>query len=59
MTKKIRNGLITIFILAFPFVLFLGFLIFLKEPMKLNPNGPKKTTPPGPVTGTNLIYSPR
>jgi hypothetical protein len=44
MTKKTRNWLVAIFIVAFPFVLFLGFLIFLEEPLPPpvplpNPNG--------------------
>jgi hypothetical protein len=44
MTKKIRNWLIALSILAFPFVLFFGFLIFMEEPLPPvaplpNPNG--------------------
>ena len=44
MTKQTRNRLVVILILAFPFVLFLGFLIFMEEPMPSlpalpNPNG--------------------
>ena len=44
MTKKTRNWLIALFILAFPFVLFFGFLIFMEEPPPPlaplpNPNG--------------------
>lgn len=44
MTKKTRNWLLAISIVAFPFVLFLGFLIFLEEPLPPlaplpNPNG--------------------
>ncbi|HEX5398031.1 MAG TPA: hypothetical protein VFY06_03175 [Verrucomicrobiae bacterium] len=44
MTTKTRKWLVTILILAFPFVLFLGFLIFMEEPPPPlpalpNPNG--------------------
>jgi len=44
MTKKNRNWLIALSILAFPFVLFSGFLIFMEEPLPPvaplpNPNG--------------------
>jgi hypothetical protein len=44
MTKKTRNWLIALSILAFPFVLFFGFLIFMEEPLPPvaplpNPNG--------------------
>lgn len=44
MTKKTRNWLIALSILAFPFVLFLGCLIFMEEPLPPvaplpNPNG--------------------
>jgi hypothetical protein len=44
MTKKTRNWLIVLSILAFPFVLFLGCLIFMEEPLPPlaplpNPNG--------------------
>lgn len=44
MTTKTRNWLITMFIVAFPFGLFLGFLIFMEEPLPPlaplpNPNG--------------------
>jgi len=59
MTKKSRNWLIALFIVAFPFVLFFGFLIFMQEPMKSNPNKPPKTVPQDPGTGTNMVYSPR
>jgi hypothetical protein len=60
MTKKTRNWLIALSILAFPFVLFFGFLIFMaEEPLKSNPNEPVKTVPQSPVTATNAVYSPR
>jgi len=44
MTKKTRNWLIALPILAFPFVLFFGFLVFMEEPLPPlaplpNPNG--------------------
>ena len=44
MTKKTRNWLIALSILAFPFVLFFGFLVFMEEPVPPvaplpNPNG--------------------
>ena len=44
MKTKTRNWLVTILIMAFPLVLFLGFLIFMEEPMPSpaalpNPNG--------------------
>ena len=44
MTKKTRNWLIALSILAFPFVLFFGFLVFMEEPLPPlaplpNPNG--------------------
>jgi hypothetical protein len=44
MTKKTRNWLIALSILAFPFVLFLGCLVFMEEPLPPvaplpNPNG--------------------
>jgi hypothetical protein len=44
MTKKTRNWLIALSILTFPFVLFIGFLIFMEEPLPPvaplpNPNG--------------------
>jgi hypothetical protein len=44
MTKKTRHWLIALSILAFPFVLFFGFLIFMEEPLPPlaplpNPNG--------------------
>jgi hypothetical protein len=58
MTKKTRNWLIALCILVFPFVLFFGFLIFMEEPMKSNPNEPPKTVPQDPVTGTNMVYPP-
>ena len=58
MTKKTRNWLIALFIVGFPFALFVGFLIFMEEPMKPKPNGPQKTAPSDPVTGTNLVYPP-
>ena len=37
MKTKTRNWLVTILILAFPFVLFLGFLIFMEEPLPTLP----------------------
>jgi hypothetical protein len=44
MKKKTRNWLIALFIVAFPFALFVGFLIFMEEPLPPvaplpNPNG--------------------
>jgi hypothetical protein len=64
MTKKTRNWLIALSILAFPFVLFLSFLIFLEEPLPPvaplpNPNGYLKAIPQDPASGTNMVYSPR
>jgi hypothetical protein len=60
MNLKTRSRLLVIFILAFPAVLFFGFLIFMAgEPPKLNPHEPAKTIPQDPVTGTNMIYPPR
>jgi hypothetical protein len=71
MTKKNRNWLLALSILAFPFVLFFGFLLFMEEPvppvaLPPNPNGygdlvPEhlKSAPQDPVTGTNMVYSPR
>lgn len=41
MKTKTRNWLVTILILAFPFVLFLGFLIFMEEPLPSLPSLPK------------------
>jgi hypothetical protein len=58
MTNKKRNWLITLFIVAFPFLLFAGCLIFMKEPPKTNPNEPVQTVPQGPVNGTNMVKLP-
>ncbi len=58
MTKKTRNWLLALGILAFPFVLFFGCLVFMEEPPKTNPNEPVQTVPQDPATGTNLIDSP-
>jgi len=52
MTKKNRNGLITLVILASPFLIFLGFLLFWDTE-------PLPPVPQGPVTGTNTVHSPR
>jgi hypothetical protein len=43
---------------AFPFLLFAGCLIFMKEPPKTNPNEPVQTVPQGPVNGTNMVKLP-
>jgi hypothetical protein len=59
MTKKTRNWLIALSILAFPFVLFFGCLMFMNEPAGSNPGGPQTTTPQEPVAGTNVSYPPR
>ena len=59
MTKKTRNWLLALCILAFPFVLFLGCLVFMEEPPKSNPKEPAQTVPQDPVTGTNMVYPPR
>jgi hypothetical protein len=58
MTKKTRNRLIALFIVAFPFALFVGFLIFMQEPMKPKPHGPQKTAPSDPAAGTNMVSPP-
>jgi hypothetical protein len=56
MTTKTRNRIVVLFILAFPFVLFLGFLISeFAKPLPPIPQLPN----PNPNTGTNAIYSPR
>jgi hypothetical protein len=52
MTKKTRNWLLALFIVAFPFGLFCGCLIFMKEPPKANPDVPVKTAP---QSGTNIV----
>jgi hypothetical protein len=49
MTKKTRNWLLALCILAFPFVLFLGFLIFMEEPL------PPVTTLPNPNGYDDLV----
>jgi hypothetical protein len=59
MKKKARNWMIAILILAFPFVLFFGCLVFMEEPMKSESNQPQKTVPQDSVTRTNMVYSPR
>jgi hypothetical protein len=55
MTKKTRNWLIALSILAFPFVLFLGFLAFMEEPLPPvaplpNPNGYEDLVKAGEMT---------
>ncbi len=65
MTGKTRNRLTALFILAFPFAVFLAFLIHeLNSPRpsarpRPLPNGPIAVTnavPPAPSAGTNLDY---
>jgi hypothetical protein len=58
MTKKTRNWLLALCILAFPFVLFLGCLVFMEEPPKSHPNEPVKALPQDPVSGTNMVHLP-
>jgi hypothetical protein len=59
MTKQTRNWLIVIFIVAFPLVLFLSFLIFMEaEPNKSKPNEPGKADLPDPSAGTNVVHAP-
>jgi hypothetical protein len=58
MTKKTRNWLIALCILAFPFVLFLGCLIFMKEPPPPlaplpNPNGYDDLVKAGKMVAVN------
>jgi len=55
MTKNTRNWLLALFIVAFPFVLFCGFLILMEEPPKANPDVPVKTVPQNTFTGTNIV----
>jgi hypothetical protein len=64
MTTKTRNRLLALFILVFPFVVLLGFLISNFDnlpPVQPVPksNGHQNTIPQGPGTGTNMVYSPR
>lgn len=62
MTKKARNWLITAGIVAFPFILFFGFLIFLDtEPLPLvqplpNPNGYNDFVKAGRITADLAEY---
>jgi len=56
MTKKTRNWLLALFIVAFPFVLFCGFLVFLEEPPAPlaplpNPNGYEDLVKAGKMLG--------
>lgn len=58
MMKQTRNRLIAIFTLAFPFVLFLGFLVFMAEPLPPptpmpNPNGYDDLVKAGEMVSTN------
>jgi hypothetical protein len=53
MTTKNRNRLIALCILAFPFVVLVGFLI--SQIISSQPKPPL----PNPNTGTNMVYSPR
>jgi hypothetical protein len=58
MTKKTRNWLLALFILALPFVLFFGFLAFMEEPLPPaaplpNPNGYDDLVKAGEMVSTN------
>jgi hypothetical protein len=58
MTKKTRNWLLALSILAFPFVLFFGCLIFMEEPLPPvaplpNPNGYDDLVKAGKMLATN------
>jgi hypothetical protein len=54
MTLKTRNRLIVLLILAFPFVVLIGFLVS----QIIAPSSPKLSSP-NPNTGTNAVHSPR
>jgi hypothetical protein len=67
MTGKKRNWLAALFILAFPFLIFLGFLIYELTGPRSAAGSPSRPTglndatnasPPVPAAGTNLIATP-
>jgi hypothetical protein len=60
MTKKTRNVLIVLLIMAFPFVLFFGFLVFMEEPLPPsaplpNPNGYDGLVKAGKMVAVNQM----